>query len=72
MKDSTLMSPPQRAVALTTIAKEWFKPECVDKVLDRPVKEFNNASPIQHARKGIAEFEEARRYLLVDLGGPNC
>lgn len=67
MREAALSSPPQRAVALTQIAHSWFSPDKVNQVLDTPVKAFNNASPIQHARKGIEEFREARRYLAYEI-----
>ncbi|MCD8498012.1 MAG: hypothetical protein LRZ85_08030 [Alphaproteobacteria bacterium] len=67
MKDSVLYTPSQRAVALTAIARQIFKPEFVNQVLDEPHEELKALSLIQHARTGIEQFREAERYLKADI-----
>lgn len=67
MKDAALQSPSQRAVALTRIAEAIFDPRFLNETLDTPREEFNGASVIQHARKGVEEFRQAERYLKTGL-----
>lgn len=67
MKDAILATPPQRAVALTTIAQAIFSPQYVNEALDSPREQFNGLSAIQHARKGLEEFRQAQALLQAGV-----